>query len=99
MKVTPVNDAPTLDLDASMEDTSFITTYTENGSGIPIADIDSLINDVDNANLQSAKIVLTNAQLGDVLTTVGLPNGIVAAQSVVNGQIVLTLTGNASKAD
>ncbi|WP_288842884.1 tandem-95 repeat protein [uncultured Deefgea sp.] len=99
VKVTPVNDAPTLDLDASMEDTSFITTYTENGSGVPIADIDSLINDVDNANLQSAKIVLTNAQLGDVLTTVGLPNGIVAAQSVVNGQIVLTLTGNASKAD
>ncbi|QZA81615.1 retention module-containing protein [Deefgea piscis] len=51
--VNPVDDAPTLDLDASMEDTSFKTTYVENGSGTPIADIDSVIGDVDSTNLVS----------------------------------------------
>ena len=49
----------------------------------------------------SARVVLTNASAGDVLTVlVALPGGIASSvDTSVAGQITLTLTGNASLAN
>ncbi|WP_211251218.1 VCBS domain-containing protein [Deefgea rivuli] len=98
ISVTAVNDAPVLDLDASAAGTGFTTTYVENAAGVAIADVDSLITDVDSANLQTATITLSNTQVGDVLSFTGLPAGITGSSAIVGGNIVITLTGNASKA-
>ena len=97
--INGTNDAPVLDLDASATGTGYSTSYTENGAGVAIADTDSLITDVDSANLTKAVITLTNPQLGDLLTVGTLPAGITASQTLVNGQVVITLTGLASKAN
>jgi hypothetical protein len=54
------------------------------------------ISDVDDANLESAKIVLTNYKVGDVIDTSNLPSGITASTNIVDGKLVLTLTGSAT---
>ena len=64
-------------------------------AGIPIADTDISITDVDNTTLTSATITLTNPQLGDVLTVGTLPAGITAT---VIGNVV-TLSGSSSLAN
>ena len=95
---TAVNDAPVLDLDANNSTTggaNYLTSYTENGAPIPVADVDSLITDVDSTQLMGATLTLTNAQTGDVLSVGTLPAGISA---VVNGNTV-TLSGLASLSD
>lgn len=95
--IVPINDAPVLDLDASGAGTGFSTTYTENGAGVAIADTDSLITDIDSANMTSATITIANGQLGDVLSIAGtLPTGITAAWNPTT--FTLTLTGAATKA-
>ncbi|MFK3798211.1 retention module-containing protein [Pseudomonas sp. NPDC088444] len=92
IKVVPVNDAPT-----SVGDGSGIS-FTEGGAGTTLAG-KVTVADVDNDNLQSGKVTLVGTQIGDELT-VGSPNGhITVTQSVVDGNIVLTLTGNATKAE
>src|SRR4029077_19212192 len=54
--------APAVDLDASGPGTGFTTIFTENGAPIAIVDTDVSVADPDNANLDSATIVLTNAK-------------------------------------
>ncbi|SFV06984.1 hypothetical protein SAMN02799631_04507, partial [Methylobacterium sp. 174MFSha1.1] len=95
--VLPVDDAPVLDLDASGPGTGFSSTYTENGAGVPIADTDVLIQDVDNTALASATVTITNGQAGDLLTAAGLPAGIGASYDA--GSFTLTLSGQASLAN
>ncbi|MET7243042.1 tandem-95 repeat protein, partial [Methylobacterium sp. EM32] len=95
--VLPVDDAPVLDLDASGPGTGFSSTYTENGAGVPIADTDVLIQDVDNPTLASATVTITNGQAGDLLTAAGLPAGIGASYDA--GSFTLTLSGQASLAN
>ena len=77
----------------------YATTYTENGAAVAIA-LSPSVTDLDDTQLVSATVRLTNAQLGDVLTTVGgLPGGIDAIPGpVVAGQITLTLVGPATLA-
>jgi VCBS repeat-containing protein len=95
--VTPVNDAPTLDLDASGTGTGYATSYTENDPGVAIADIDSAIVDIDSPTLTSARVVIANGSAGDVLAIAGtLPAGITASFNPAT--YTLTLTGNASVA-
>ena len=94
--VTGTNDRPTFRLDAnSIDPGDYDTTYTENGAPIPIADVDIVIADIDNANLQSAVIEILSPLAGDLLTVGTLPAGISFTQ-VGN---VITLTGNATLAD
>ncbi|MDD2727968.1 Ig-like domain-containing protein, partial [Malikia sp.] len=102
--VTAVSDAPVLDLDANDSSTAtgadYQTRYTENGTGVAIVDTDVGTTDVDNANLASATIVLTNAKSGDLLSVGTLPSGITGVvDTSVAGQITITLTGSATQAD
>ena len=91
--VTPVNDAPT----AVSNGTTGIS-FTEGDTGTTLAG-KVTIGDVDNDNLQSGKVTLVGTQTGDELS-VGSPNAnITVTSSVVDGNIVLTLTGNATKAE
>jgi hypothetical protein len=93
--------APTLDLDASGASTGFATTFTENGAPIAIVDTDVSVADPDNANVDSAAIVLTNAKAGDALSVAGtLPIGMSSSiDTSIAGQITLHLSGSASLAD
>ena len=87
------------------EDNSTVTgvdhaaTFTENGLAVAIADSDTSITDVDDSNIESATIVLTNAKDGDVLDTGNLPNGITASTNISNGKMTVTLKGTATLAD
>ena len=79
---------------------NYATTYTENGAGVAIAAAAASVADPDSTNLQSATIVLTNAQAGDVLAVAGiLPTGISATTDTgVAGQITINLSGGATTA-
>lgn len=94
------NSAPVIDLDpddsgGSVRST-FRTTFTENGTPLPIVDTDISITDLDSTTLVSATITLVNPQAGDLLNvTLPLPGGI-SASSYDPGTGVLTLTGIAT---
>jgi T1SS-143 domain-containing protein len=93
------DDAPVLDLDANDSSgaigANFNTAFTEGGGAISIGDTDVLITDIDDTNIESATITLTNAQIGDVMAAGAMPAGITA---IVAGNVV-TLSGSASLAD
>ncbi|WP_374343912.1 Ig-like domain-containing protein [Azonexus sp.] len=94
--VTPVNDAPLLDLDGNVDGTGYSASFALGGTAVPIADLDAVISDIDDTHIESATILLTNVQAGDVLSVGDLPSGISADTSVA-GQV--TLSGHASLAD
>ncbi|WP_249128098.1 peroxidase family protein [Bradyrhizobium lablabi] len=77
---------------------NYTTTFTEDGGAVAIV-AGPVVTD-DGPTIVSARVVLTNASAGDVLSTVGgLPGGINATiDNSVAGQITLNLTGNASPA-
>jgi VCBS repeat-containing protein len=81
--------------------TGYETTFTEDGAAVAIAAVDSTITDSDSANMVSATIVLTNAQASDVMSISGvLPGAITSAiDTSVPGQVTISLTGSATKAD
>lgn len=99
--VTPANDLPTLDLDGSGAGTGWNTTYTNQGTSVSIGDTDVAVVDIDDANIESAVIVLTNPQSGDTLNVGTLPNGITVTSgpTLSNGVLTLTLGGSATKAN
>ncbi len=92
------NDAPPVidldDDDSAALGTGFVTTFTEGGAAVSIADTDIAITDVDSTELVSATITLTNAQAGDVISAGAMPPGIMAS---VAGNVI-TLTGPAALA-
>ena len=94
-----------VDLDANNSTapgTAYQTTFTENDVGVPVVDTDVAIaqHSALGANLGSATVRLTNAQLDDVLSIGALPAGITATiDTSVPGQITVTLSGNALVAD
>ncbi|MCU7878914.1 MAG: retention module-containing protein [Candidatus Thiodiazotropha sp. (ex Lucinoma borealis)] len=95
IEVQGVNDVAELDLDSNDSSASgngYETTFIEDGVAVSITDNDVVIVDVDDENIESATIVLTNPQALDVLSVGGLPIGIT---STVIGNTV-TLTGTAS---
>ena len=105
ISVDALNDAPGLDLDA--DDSSgatgadFAGSFTEGGGPVSIADIDVTITDIDDTNIESATITLTNRPDGgdESLSVNGsLPTGITAsAYNPATGELVLT--GSATLAD
>ncbi|WP_201865004.1 Ig-like domain-containing protein [Microvirga soli] len=71
--------------------------YTENAVGVSVANRPGITDD--GTTLVSAKIVLTNAQLGDDLDIGALPAGISGVvDTSVAGVITVNLTGTASHA-
>jgi VCBS repeat-containing protein len=99
--VTAVNDAPVLNLDANSSTiggVDYLTSFTDGGGAVAIADTDVLITDSDDTQLVSATITLTNPDIDDVLAAGTLPAAITAS-SYNPSTGVLTLTGTASLAD
>ena len=79
--------------------TSWQTTFTENGAAVGIASLSGI---ADAALINTARVVLTNAMAGDVLTATtenGLPTGIVVTQTIAAGNIVLDFSGAGTAAD
>ena len=95
------NEAPAIDLNGIGGGTGVAITFTEGGAPTPIVGINATISDADDAQLQSATIVLTNALAGDALTVGDLaPFGITSSIGTgVAGRITMTLSGAASIAD
>ena len=97
--VTPVNDAPALDLDADNSSgrtgADFTAFYRAQGPAVAIADSDASIIDPDNATLASATVTLTNKQANDLLAANGaLPGNIVAsAYNPATGVLSLASAG------
>lgn len=62
--ITSVNDDPVLDLDGDNNsggaDPNFITSFTENGGPVAVADTDAVLFDVDDTNLGSITVTLLN---------------------------------------
>ncbi len=94
---------PTLTLDANNSSGStgdnYVTTFTEKGAGVAIADTDTTAVEPGVTNAASAQVVLTNAQAGDLLSVGTLPSGITGSiDTSVAGQVTVNLTGGASLA-
>ena len=98
-----------LDLDANdstATGSSFQRIYIENSAGVAVVDTDVSLGRLDGSALSagqtysSATVVLTNAQLGDVLTAGALPIGITATiDNSVAGKITVTLSGTSTPAN
>ena len=102
LTVSDVNDRPTIDLDidnsSSASGSDYQSGYTEGGSPVPIADLDLDIADIDGTQLNSATIVLTNAQPGDVLDISAVAGVGASLDASIPGQITVILTGPADHA-
>ncbi|MED5620099.1 immunoglobulin-like domain-containing protein [Ideonella sp. BN130291] len=98
------NDAPpAIDLDgnnSTATGTAFVTSYTENGSGVSIADADLSITDVDSSTLTGATVTLTNRQAGDLLNLGANVGGVTAAITTSTASTVtITLSGSGTLAE
>ena len=60
VSITPVNDAPTLDLDVIKAGTGYAVTFTEDAGPVDISNDDVLITDLDDTNIESLTVTLTN---------------------------------------
>ena len=97
MTGTAVNDLAVLDLDANDSSGSlgadFDTIFTEDGGPVSIADVDASLSDVDNVNLVSLTVTITN-QLDGVAETLAVNTGVTSIIASYNsGTGVLSLTG------
>ena len=87
-------------------DRNWSAAFTEGGSPVAIADVDSSIFDIDSANMSSATIVLTNAQAGDRFRvggaivgngSTGTINGLSYVVTEATGQISIVFSGSAAR--
>ncbi|THV10288.1 peroxidase family protein, partial [Rhizobium rhizophilum] len=72
------------------------TTYVENAQAVSIGSLPKITDN--GTTLASARIVLTNAKPGDILSTQGMPNGLSVNQVSAGGSTTLTISGTASLA-
>ncbi|NES05156.1 MAG: DUF4347 domain-containing protein, partial [Okeania sp. SIO2F4] len=102
--IIEVSDPPTIDLDwndsSGATNNNYTTTFTD--AAVAIGDSDVSITDVDDTNIESATIVLTNRPDGDTVESLSvnstLPTGITAS-SYDQATGTITLTGSAPLAD
>ncbi|MDE5075622.1 MAG: hypothetical protein O4749_06020, partial [Trichodesmium sp. St5_bin2_1] len=104
INITAVNDAPVLDLDGDDSTTTgsdYTTTFMEEGAAVAIGDVDVSLTDVDDTNIESATITLTNIQNGalESLSVNGALPGAITASSYDSSTGVITLTGSATLSD
>jgi hypothetical protein len=95
------NEVPEIDLNGSDPGIHYATVYTEDAPGVAVVGAGTVITDLDaDGIIVSATVKITNTAGGDTLSVAGtLPVGISATVATVDGQVVLTLTGNGSHAD
>ncbi|MEM8964820.1 MAG: Ig-like domain-containing protein [Bacteroidota bacterium] len=98
------NDVPVADLDANDDSgatgSAYEGSFTEDGGGVAIADDDAAISDVDDANLESLTVVITNLQDGtDESLSVGDLSSLGISSSYDSGTGTLELTGSSSVAN
>lgn len=94
--VVAVNDAPTVDLNGAAEGTNFEATFEEGEGPVVIVAPTMTIADVDDNQLQSATVSITNRQNGasEVLAVSVGSSSLVAVFNEATG--VLTITGQAT---
>ena len=101
--VTGKNDAPVITLDndssSAASGANYETSFQEGGTAISIADTDTIITDIDDTNIESAKIVLTNALDGDDLNTPTIAGLTFVKDISVVGKITVTITGSKTLAE
>ncbi|MEQ6118269.1 Ig-like domain-containing protein, partial [Reichenbachiella sp. MALMAid0571] len=104
--IIPVNDPPVIDLDANNSSgavsSNYYTGFVEGGDPVAIADIDDSIIDVDDTNIESVTIVLTNRPDGanESLTvdgSVDLTGFTNSGYNPSTGQITITGSGTLAK--
>ncbi|PLX68828.1 MAG: hypothetical protein C0602_08260, partial [Denitrovibrio sp.] len=94
--VTPVNDAPFIDLNGDdplvfgdAEPTGFETDYVIGEAGTAIADSDMYITDADSDTMSNASVVINDAKDGDALNSDGIDTSLL---DVVNNGTTVTIT-------
>ncbi len=97
--VVAVNDAPVVDLNGDEEGVDYEATFNEGEGPVVIVSEELTIDDVDNDQLASATVTITNLLDGaaESLSVDTSGTGITAQYDAETG--VLTLTGNASLAE
>ena len=102
--VTPVNDAPTLDLDANDSSgatvNDFSTDFMVGGSPVLVADVDATLGDIDSANLDSLIVTITDQQDGigaEVLAADTSGTSLVASYN--SASYALTISGSGTVAE
>ncbi len=92
--VVAVNDAPTVDLNGVTAGVDFDATFTEGTGPVAIVDAGVVVDDVDDTNLESATITLTNVvdTAAESLAVDTTGTSITANYDSATG--VLTLTGS-----
>ncbi len=95
-------DAPSLDLDGNDSSgasvTDYVTSYRDGDAGVPITDLDVVINDRNSVVMGELLIRLTNPSVQDILAVAGaLPAGITLDPASTNHRI--RLVGTASLAN
>ncbi|WP_299694195.1 Ig-like domain-containing protein, partial [uncultured Vibrio sp.] len=94
LTVNPVNEAPIVDLNGSLDGIDFNSDYVE-GSDAAIADINADIFD-DKDAIEEMKVSLTNAKVGDDLTWVEA-NSFKVTKTVNGALIALVITHSSGK--
>ncbi len=103
VNVTPINDAPIVDLNGSGAGIDYNFTYVENDVFTPIIDPNGSIFDVDNTDLTRVDITMTGGQIGDRFELSGVPGtifvSIIPSDALTGllapGNAVIQLTGTA----
>src|SRR5262249_55554223 len=74
LDITPVNDAPVIDLLAlaNVQTSATTASFTENGGAVTVAP-QLTLSDVDSTTLAGATVTLSDPQSGDVLSLQGQP--------------------------
>ncbi|MFD0916414.1 tandem-95 repeat protein [Pseudahrensia aquimaris] len=102
--VSSVNDEPDVDLNGGGSGDNYVAQYTENDAPIAVIGSSVAVGDVDDANIESAVVQLTNGQVGDIVSApanVGpisisvTPSGTLSAP----GPVTVLMTGTATLAE
>ena len=100
INVTPVNDAPVADLNGGVDGIDYTASFNEGGGNTNLIDPAATLTDVDDTELESLTITITNLKNGadEVLSVNGLPSTIIKS-NFAGGVLKLTNKGGASVED
>lgn len=94
LAVLNVNDPPTIDLNGSSPGTGYSTTYATNLDPVDITSPNLVVDDIDNTELISATVHITNLKDGAAEELTVNVNGTDIIATYSNGLLTLTGTGS-----